>query len=175
MITNHTDKVRRPYGRGDSVYPRRTVFCASVNDSNFLVDPTGNTRWWTIPVESLDYQHGIDMQQVFAQIAEAYERGEQWWLTREEEQMLEQENSLHTQVSITSERVLETMDFDLPEAHWSNMSASQVLAAAGFKNPTNPQARECGYALRQHFGEPKKIRGIMKWRVPIDSHLVSIG
>ena len=175
FITNHTDKVRRPYGRGDSVYPRRTVFCASVNDSNFLVDPTGNTRWWTIPVESLDYQHGIDMQQVFAQIAEAYERGEQWWLTREEEQMLEQENSLHTQVSITSERVLETMDFDLPEAHWSNMSASQVLAAAGFKNPTNPQARECGYALRQHFGEPKKIRGIMKWRVPIDSHLVSIG
>jgi len=26
-----------------------------------------NSRWWTIPVVSINYEHGIDMQQVFAQ------------------------------------------------------------------------------------------------------------
>ncbi len=45
FLTGTHDKIRRPYGRGDSEYARRTVFCASVNDANFLVDTTGNTRW----------------------------------------------------------------------------------------------------------------------------------
>jgi hypothetical protein len=68
FLTNDKDKLRRPYGRVDSEYPRRTVFCASVNDQSFLVDATGNTRWWTIPVTKVNYTHGIDMQQLFAQV-----------------------------------------------------------------------------------------------------------
>ena len=64
-------------------------FFASVNDTNFLNDITGNSRWWTIPVQSINHQHGLDMQQVFAQIKEnCYDKGEQWWLTNEEEAQL---------------------------------------------------------------------------------------
>ena len=48
FITGDRDKVRRPYARVDSEYPRRTVFCATVNDQHFLIDDSGNTRWWTI-------------------------------------------------------------------------------------------------------------------------------
>ena len=69
FITSDRDKLRKPYGRTNSEYQRRTVFCASVNDHAFLVDPTGNTRFWTIPVTKIDYQHTIDMQQLWAQIA----------------------------------------------------------------------------------------------------------
>ena len=46
---------------------------------------TGNTRFWTIPVTRINFEHGIDMQAVFAQIAVAYDAGEQWWLTQAEE------------------------------------------------------------------------------------------
>ncbi|WBH15316.1 virulence-associated E family protein [Sphingomonas radiodurans] len=80
FLTDDTDRVRRPYDRRESSYPRRTVFAATVNEHQFLQDPTGNTRFWTIPVARLDWQHGIDMQQVFAQLATEVEAGAPWWL-----------------------------------------------------------------------------------------------
>lgn len=80
FITSDSDRVRRPYARMESEYQRRTLFIATVNDPNFLVDTTGNSRWWTIAVDSLDFNHTIDMQQVFAQFALEVEAGEPWWL-----------------------------------------------------------------------------------------------
>lgn len=68
FLTSNKDVFRPPYGRVDNKLPRHTVFCASVNDNEYLVDPTGNSRFWTIPVLSLDYKHEIDMQQFWAQI-----------------------------------------------------------------------------------------------------------
>jgi putative DNA primase/helicase len=47
------------------------------------------------------------------------------------------------------------------------MSASDLLRWIGYKNPTNPQCRECGGILRELLGDPKKIQGIYKWRIPV--------
>jgi hypothetical protein len=168
FITNSHDKVRRPYAKGDSEYQRRTVFCASVNDDNFLVDDTGNSRWWTVSVTRIDYEHTIDMQQVYAQLAVQLENGAQWWLSKEDEALLELQNRNYRSVSSIKERVLEAMNMELPTDQWQTLSASQVLQHIGIKSPSNPQCRECGSVLREYFGQPKKINGIMKWRVPIE-------
>lgn len=174
FATQDKDKVRRPYARTDSEYTRRTVFCATVNEENFLVDPTGNSRFWTLPVVKIDYEHDIDMQQVFAQLYVKLKQGSTWWLTPEEEKRLEKQNLAHKSVSVIEERVLDSLIDDLPDNRWQNMSASEVLQAAGISHPTNPQARECGALLRHRYGPPKKIQGIYKWRVPIDSNRVRI-
>ena len=87
------------------VTPRRSVFAATVNDARFLVDPTGNSRWWTIPVNEVDYEHGLDMQQVWAQFTVEYENGEEWWLTREEEDLLESHNRDHRVASAIEDLV----------------------------------------------------------------------
>jgi putative DNA primase/helicase len=108
-------------------------------------------------------------------MAVAFYQGEPWWLSREEEQLLERENTKHVEMSVIRERVLQAMDLDLPEEKRISMSASQVLTCVGITHPTNPQAKECGQTLRQHFGAPKKINGIMKWRVPIDPNSVAPG
>ncbi len=167
FITGDTDKVRRPYARADSEYQHRTVFCATVNEDNFLVDSTGNSRWWTLPVIRIDYQHEIDMQQVFAQLAIDLGKGAQWWLTSEEEALLEANNKDHMAVSSIEERLLSIMDLELPKEDREKCTATEALQKIGISNPTNSQARECGGILRQHFGSPKKIQGIMKWRLPI--------
>ena len=39
FLTSNADKVRRPYARSDSEYARRTVFCATVNQTTFLNRP----------------------------------------------------------------------------------------------------------------------------------------
>lgn len=168
FLTGDRDKLRRPYGRSDSEYPRRTVFCASVNDQAFLVDSTGNTRWWTIPVTRINYSHSIDMQQLFAQIAVYFINGEPWWLTQDEENCLESYNRSHRAISAIGERILDAFDlsrirnYDLPA-----MTPSALLTHLGCKNPSNTQAKECAAILREHLGESKRIHGRDVWRIPL--------
>ncbi|MES2502289.1 MAG: VapE domain-containing protein [Pseudomonadota bacterium] len=167
FLTADRDKVRRPYSRTDSEYPRRTVFCATVNEHDFLVDSTGNSRWWTIPITSINYLHGINMQQLFAQLAVDFNNGTQWWLTREEEQLLELHNKQHRNVSSIRDRILEALDLDyVNDSGLPALTPTQLLQKLDIKNPTNSQCKECASVLREFVGESKKIQGVYKWRIP---------
>lgn len=168
FITSDRDKLRRPYARSDSEYQRRTVFCASVNDHAFLVDATGNTRFWTIPVTSIDYTHDIDMQQLFAQVTVMFQSGERWWLDRNEEKCLESFNADHRAISVIREQILAKVELDRRnDQNLKALSAIELLMEIGNERPTNPQCKECAGILRELFGQPKKIQGIYKWRIPL--------
>ncbi|MBK7277007.1 MAG: virulence-associated E family protein [Betaproteobacteria bacterium] len=168
FLTSDTDKLRRPYGRMDSEYPRRTVFFATVNDANFLVDSTGNTRFWTIPVKAIDFRHSINMQQVFAQLAVELENGSEWWLSESEEIQLESLNREHRAISVIRERLLASVDMSIiGDDKNPAKTALEVLTLLNFEHPTNPQCKECASILRELFGQPKKINGLYKWRIPL--------
>ena len=167
FLTAGTDKVRKPYARVTSEYQRRTVFYATVNDSKFLVDDTGNNRWWTIPCVRIEWNHGIDMQQVFAQCAVLLGEGEIWWLTPDEEALLETQNSHHRSFSYVRDRLTAFIDPAVVDIHKCEaLTASEVLEHAGFERPTNQQAKECASILREWFGESRRIQGRDRWRVP---------
>jgi len=166
FLTSPGSKIRRPYDKAPSVLQRRTVFIATVNEAEFLVDPTGNSRFWTIPVTAINYEHGIDTQQLWAQVAELFESGEQWWLTKDEELELETINKEHRVVSSIREQLNEYLDLDAPQEQWERLSASAMLEKIGYEKPTNAQARDAGQELRALFGEPKKSQGTMRWLVP---------
>ena len=168
FLTNVQDKLRRPYARVDAEYARRTVFCATVNESNFLVDGTGNSRWWTVPVTAINTRHGIDMQQVFAQLAVDFQKGDAcWWLDEHEEALLELHNKDHRNVSAIREALMEILDLRLKGQQGQEaMTASQVLKLAHYEKPSTPQCKECGSILRELLGEPKRINGAITWRIP---------
>ncbi len=168
FITADTDKIRRPYAKAESEYQRRTVFCATVNDETFLVDPTGNSRFWTLPVTGIDYQHHVDMQQVFAQAKHELDTGGIWWLDEQEEAMLRQLNDKHRAVSAIRELVLDrVLESNHPNADTPvKCSASQFLTQyCQIKNPTNAQAKEAAQALREFYGEPVRSGGVSRWQV----------
>ena len=168
FLTAGSDKLRRPYGRVNAEYQRRTVFCATVNDENFLVDATGNTRWWTIPVTHIDYAHKIDMQQLFAQVATYFKADEAWWLTREQEAMLELHNKNHRSMSSIYERILGILALEhADDSGLPAMTASQLLLKIDIKSPSQAQFKECHAVLRELLGVPKKISGNMCFRVPL--------
>jgi predicted P-loop ATPase len=177
FLTNDTDKVRRPYAKVESEYPRRTVFMATVNQHDFLVDSTGNSRWWTLPVVAIDHNHGIDMQQVFAQLACEMKDGAIWWLTPEEEAMLGAQNEKHRSYSFVAEKLLAVVDFegDLAKEGGKALTASEILQAAGFDRPTNAQAKECASYLRERLGAPKRIQGRDKYRVVLRHEALPTG
>jgi putative DNA primase/helicase len=168
FLSSDRDRVRRPYARYESDFQRRTVFCATVNEPTFLVDPTGNTRWWTIEVESINFNHGIDMQQLFAQMAVEFEKGEQWWLNDHENALLEDCNLKYRAVSKIRDKINQYVDTTrVPSSDDRSFTATSLLEELGLKNPTNNECRECGSILREHFGSQHIPSGAKAWRVPL--------
>jgi putative DNA primase/helicase len=168
ILTRDRDVVRIPYAAADSEWPRRTVFMASANGSDFLSDPSGSTRWGVIAVQSINYEHGINMQQLYAQLAVDFQAGKPWWFDKEQERQLESWNERHQTTSIVRDAVAGVIDLAGDDTHSRRkMTASDVLQAAGIDHPTQAQARECGAILRSKFGPPRKSSGIYRWELPI--------
>lgn len=99
FITQPVDHYRLPYGRSDRKNCRHTNLGATCNSDRYLIDTTGNRRWWTIPIEkTMKYTEiqALDAQQLWAEILELVEScGDVqgcFRLTEEEEQQLEQRN-----------------------------------------------------------------------------------
>jgi hypothetical protein len=91
-------------------------------------------------------------------------------LTPEEDAELEVQNDAHRAVSSLEELILPELDLDMSKELWRYKSATEVLQFIGIDRPTNVQCRECGRVLRDRFGSPKKIQGIMKWKAPMKSN-----
>jgi hypothetical protein len=168
ILTRDRDVVRIPYAAADSEWPRRTVFMASANGSDLLSDPSGSTRWGVIAVQSIDYEHDIDMQQLYAQLAVDFEDEKPWWFNKEQEAQLESWNERHQTASIIRDAVAAVIDLvgdDTRETY--RLTASETLMLAGIDHPSQAQARECGSILRSKFGPPRKSSGIFRWELPI--------
>ncbi|GAB5349216.1 VapE domain-containing protein [Alteriqipengyuania sp. 357] len=167
FLTDTTDKIRPPYGRVEEEYPRSTIFGASVNDPQFLLDNTGNSRFWTIAVKEIDYLHDIDMQQVFAELKATRDKDAIWHLTREEETTLDEINSRHSIVSAIEARITTALHLELKDRKSNpRLTANEVLHALGIKNPSNRQSKEANVALRKLLGDSKRIRGQNRWPIP---------
>ena len=167
FITNDMDTFRRPYAAVDSTFPRRTVFFASVNDTNFLNDTTGNSRWWSIPVQSVNHRHGLDMQKVFAQIKEeCYDKDEQWWLTDDEEAQL---TALNKDCEVISPiRELTVAYLNRAKGEDTNfLTATEFLKMLGIERPTMVQIKEVRAVLTEELGKDRKTGGLRGWDIPM--------
>lgn len=97
FITADVDSYRLPYGRTDITAPRRASLSASVNGDSYLVDPTGNRRFWTVKLDTIDVAgiQSFNFLQLWKQV-ENEMNGEDiskcFRLTREELSILEDRN-----------------------------------------------------------------------------------
>lgn len=114
FITRSIDEYRVPFGRFSRRLPRRTIFYGSVNAQYFLADDTGNRRFWVVPVTKIDYEHTIDMQQLWAEIKVHFDRGESYRLTGDEQNMLNDSNRDHEQTDPIEEMILSKYQWDIP-------------------------------------------------------------
>lgn len=118
FITNDSDVLRRAYARKESKFARRTVFFGSVNPREFLHDPTGNRRYWTIECESIDHSHDLDMQQVWAEIFHMFKQGESYYLTADEMNQLNKHNEDFIAIDPIEEKIIHGFSWDSPESLW---------------------------------------------------------
>ena len=104
FLTKSTDEYRTPYGRASLHYPRITSFIGTVNDTEFLIDQTGNRRFAVIPLAPdlvIDYETQIkpfDSLQLWAQVyslvsSQKKDVSSCFRLTEDEKQYLEKRNA----------------------------------------------------------------------------------
>lgn len=166
FVTAGEDRIRKPYARAESMLPRRTVFCGSVNDAQFLVDPTGNSRFWAVEVTALDYvQPSENLQQLWAQVYELYKAGEQWWLTPDEETRLAESNTSYEQVDPLEELFLAA--YDMGSAARQRSTASEILKVLGYDKPTRRLQGDMGKVLKTHCGDYIRTGKGRFYEVPI--------
>jgi putative DNA primase/helicase len=168
FLTKDRDILRRAYARKESEFARRTVFFASVNPKEFLHDPTGNRRYWTIECDHLDHDHNIDMQQCWAQIYEQhYLPGESWFLTADEMDALNAHNKGFEVIDPIEELIAYGLDWNSASVDWEWRAATDVLRALGRDTPTQAEATRAAHVIRARNGKnSRKHSGVRQLYVP---------
>lgn len=167
FITQPQDKLRRPYAAVESNFGRRTVFGGSVNGEEFLADPTGNRRYLTIPVSGFEFDHGVDMQQVWAEFHSLWTGGEAFFLSMDEVAELNTHNEQFTIIDPLEERISGAFDWGPHVTMWSWMTVTDVLMRIGIREPTKGQTISASAIIRKmNGGKRRKSNGASLVAVP---------
>lgn len=93
------DQYRVPYGIAFEDWPRRTSFTGTVNQHEFLRDPTGGRRFWPVTVLYIRPPDPALVRKAWAQSWALYLAGEQWWPDEEFEDELNRHRAAYTQMA----------------------------------------------------------------------------
>lgn len=165
FLTKSEDVLRLPFAKKDSRFARRTVFFGSVNPQNYLNDPTGNRRFWTISCEKINYDHKIDMQQLWAEIyQDHYIKGESYYLNDEEHSLLNDHNKDFEALSFIEESIRSKFDWskiNSSQAKW--MTTTEVLEKICIEKPSKADLNEASRVIRALNGNvfDKKTKGLL--------------
>ncbi|MER9563500.1 virulence-associated E family protein [Mesorhizobium sp. M0571] len=82
FLSCQIDRYRPAYGRTDVAVPRQCVFAGTTNAETYLLDPTGNRRFWPIRLRKINLGAITKIvDQLWAEAVAAWHAGEIWWLS----------------------------------------------------------------------------------------------
>jgi predicted P-loop ATPase len=137
FITEQIDEFRRPYGLAPIRYPRKTSFYATVNNSEFLKDETGNRRYWVIPIEKIDFDiiDKIDIDKLWGEVMYLKEEKlETTYLTQEQIYRLHNSNSEFKVMGQLELGVNTVFDWDIKKDNWNWKSSTDIANKLNLKS-----------------------------------------
>lgn len=159
FLSLETIRDRKPYGRHEIVKPALASFIGTVN-GDFLVDKTGNRRFLTVGIESIDwgYTENIDKGQLWAQAVCACKK-QRYILTPDEKikkNLSNEENMITDPIEIFIEEL-----FSFSCAGDDFISTSEILNLLSEKkiNPTRSTAMVVSEIMKK-YGAKKGIKRI---------------
>ena len=173
VITSTHDNYRGSYMSETISKPRGYVFVGTTNETEYLRDATGSRRFWPITCGEIIDTDGLKeaMPSIMAEAFLAFQAGEKWHLTPEEEEVAMAENRLRFVSSGTDEHLFALYlaqprprpDFVAPDnfAIWSGLKPGPQYAL--FR-------QEVGRALTSL--EWKKVKRRLPGRGQVQGYLV---
>jgi predicted P-loop ATPase len=145
FVTRETDRYRKPYAAEMQEYPRTTSFYATVNNSEFLIDKTGNRRFWVIKAKEMKLDHGVDINQMWGEVMNLRKNNVPHWLTKEEDEILYKVNSDFEVKSEADTKLSDCFDWSIPQDKWELKTLTEICDVLGIKS--NYSTRESLKAL----------------------------
>ena len=173
FLSQSTDMFRVPYGKATEAFPRRCIIVGSTNrDTGFLVDDTGNRRFWVIPVtctikKPIDVPNLLlERDAIWSAAVAAYKAGETSELTAEHHAAVEAENISYL-IESPWRAPIEHWLSD-PHHHIQPITSERILNEAILK-PVERQTRSDQMqvaSILRDLGYIKKrqlVAGVQKW------------
>lgn len=124
FITNTTDTYRNSYGKVASDHPRTCVFIGTTNETEFLIDRTGNRRFCPIACtgkgEITEDRHYY--QQILAEAKTWFDRGDKPILDAEAEATQKRIAEEYMEVDLDEENITEFLEMKVPD-NWDQLSS----------------------------------------------------
>jgi hypothetical protein len=158
-ITRTIDVYREPFAVLASDHPRQCVFAGTTNAKNYLMDDTGNRRFWPVKCGEINRQWIRDhREKIFAEALTLYQQGANWWSVPVE--LAEKETSERMFVDGLLERVGEYVEFH------ASVRISEILKAWEIPEAqwNQPLQKRIASALRAHGYHAMKSNGVQVWR-----------
>ena len=173
FLSQGTDLFRVPYGKATEAFPRRGIIVGSTNRSTgFLVDETGNRRFWVIPTTKTEADP-IDTPTLMAErdaiwsaAVHEYRKGERNYLPAD----------LATKVSEENEAYQVENPWKGPIADWLNEArnqgielTSEAILSKAIAKPTERQSKadqmQVAAIMRDMgYGKVRRtIAGVQRW------------
>lgn len=80
FVSARVDNYRPSYGRKTRDFPRQVVFCGTTNETEYLIDPSGERRFWPVRCDAVVHVKGLrhDRDQLWAEAVARYDAGAAW-------------------------------------------------------------------------------------------------
>lgn len=128
--------------------PRRVGLIATVNEIDFLKDDTGNRRFIPLELVDIDADHGIDMQQVWAEVYKLSKDDNQThWLTQEEIAHLQKYSQQFEEINSVEERIKRMYDWKAARKRY--VTATEICQEIGIQNPTKIEINQASKGARR--------------------------
>ena len=152
LITCPMVKYRMPYDKYVEEHPHLASFVASVNDNDFLTDPTGSRLFLPFEVLAIDIERAkeISMDAVYTEAKALLNAGFRYWFNDEEITELYKESE-DFQVQ-TAEMELLLRCFEKPtedNPHCAYMTTTEILAYLGVYTHQPLTLKRMGEALKR--------------------------
>lgn len=152
FLSQQSDRYRAAYARHVKECPRRCVFFGTSNNREYLVDTTGNRRFWPVdvglaaPSKSVFRDLDGEIDRIWAEAVVCWRLGESLFLTGAVEDAAKAEQESHREQSPLEGLIQEFLARSVPAdwAHW-DLIRRRMYWAGGVQGdiPVTPRDRIC--------------------------------
>lgn len=177
LITAATDEYRTPYARRAVTRVRRTSFCGTVNTDDFLMDDTGNRRFWVVKIKQIDlndlFSRPQDWKlQLWAQMHQAFLQNPVGFrLDKGEREQLDTRNREYTRALDYEMEIRDLFEPDMPLEDWAELTAADVCGRLYPRPPGNRVGRVLAKLANEDERFTKRmLRGVCRYKLPMKKH-----
>jgi hypothetical protein len=161
LLSSTVDSFRPPYGKGMGRFPRASVFVGTCNQTDFLVDPTGNDRFLVVEIkERIDFNRiERDRDRIWKAVELLYRSGAKPYLSEQ----AQQENTHRNRHFTEEHEWLDAVEGWIHGKPTAATQASRTPAPAAFSSEQAARLSKCvpdGFVFTN--GHAKRIATVLR-------------